>query len=297
MEKDDVSDILRHLSSALLSTERNNLDSCNQVTSTSSIPVQNNINCTEYFSTDGNLSSDVSPMSTDSESCDSESEADMDYQEELLSRMRYYGQYENSMPSTPSKKPHLSAPISNSTPEASSTMIEDCTQSMLRNNQRRKSRSEPLASSTMMEDLLAEVQCQTESDSDQSFVVWSIENTETASLKYYYNRYFGLHESDLSDSDSSESELSTGLWMHTKADLSTLFNADDSFTLSSDSEIMAFDMLNGNGTLPRTSTCTDLEKAAAGKKEKKKSKGKLPGTKLWWMIRSIKKSLTKKTTK
>ncbi|CAG2249942.1 unnamed protein product [Mytilus edulis] len=213
--KDDVTmgTVLRHLSAALLSSQKNDLDTSSHAAKeqTRTDIIRYNINSTECFSIDANDNDTISQMSTDSEPCDSDDqpELEIDYEEELLSRMLYYGQLKNSeVPRTPTES--ISVPVSSSTPLASSTMIEDCSESTIRNNRRRKSRSTPLASSTMMEDLIADIKEQNqEPTSSGSIVTWSIDNsTNTASLKEYYHRYFGVDSND-SDSESDTTDMST----------------------------------------------------------------------------------------
>ncbi|XP_052065847.1 uncharacterized protein LOC127705561 [Mytilus californianus] len=185
-------------------------------------------------------------MSTDLEPCDSDdqSEPEIDYEEELLSRILYYGQYENSEAAVPPAKT-ISVPPSSSTPLASSTMIEDCSESILRNNRSRKNRSTPLASSTMMEDLIADIQQHNqETTSSGSIMTWSIDNsTNTASLKEHYHRYFNV-DSNNSYSDSDTTGMS--------ARLSSTFNSDDSFSSDDDSEVTSSEFWNRNRHLPRT---------------------------------------------
>ncbi|CAC5388349.1 unnamed protein product [Mytilus coruscus] len=264
--------VLRHLSAALFSSKKNNLDTSSHATKkqTKTDVVRNNINSTECFSTDGNDNDTISQMSTDSEPCDSDdqSEPEIDYEEELLSRMLYYGQFENlEAAATPAKKDSVAA--SSSTPLASSTMIEDCSESTLRNNRRRKNRSTPLASSTMMEDLVADIQQQTQvTTSSGSIVTWSIDNsTNTASLKEYYNRYFGV------DSNDSYSETDT-TGMSTR--LSSTFNSDDSFSSDDDSEVTSSEFWNRNRHFPRTSTSDNLNEMTNNPSPLKNSQKKTP---------------------
>ncbi|XP_076116799.1 uncharacterized protein LOC143084275 [Mytilus galloprovincialis] len=299
LKKDDLAmeTVLRHLSAALLSSQKNNLDTSSHATKkqTETDVVRNNINSTECFSTDTNDNDSVSQMSTDLEPCDSDdqSELEIDYEDELLSRMLYYGQFENlETPATPAKK--NSIPASSSTPLASSTMIENCLASTLRNNRRRKNWSTPLASSTMMEDLIADIQQQNqETTSSGSIVTWSIDNsTNTASLKEYYHRYFGVDSKD-SDSKSDTTDMSTRL--------SSTFNADDSFSSDDDSEVTSSDYWNGNHHYPRTSTSVNLNKMTNDPSplkngQKKTSKSKQPVSKLLFFIRGIKRNLTRKTS-
>ncbi|CAG2253476.1 unnamed protein product [Mytilus edulis] len=296
LEKDDVAmgTVLRHISAALLSSQKNNLDTSSHAvkkqTETDFIP--NNINSSECFSINAN---DINTTSSDLEPCDSDdqSELEIDYEEELLSRMLYYGQYENSEAAAPKAEKH-SAPAPSSTPLASSTMIEDCSESTIRNNRRRKSRSTPLASSTMMEDLIADIKEQNqETTSSGSIVTWSIDNsTNTASLKEYYHRYFGVDSND-SYSESDTTDMSTRL--------SSTFNADDSFSSDDDSDISPSEFWNRNRHLPRTSTSVDLNKitnnpAPLKTCQKKNSKGRQPVSKLLFFIRGIKRNITRKTS-
>ncbi|VDH92772.1 Hypothetical predicted protein [Mytilus galloprovincialis] len=296
LEKDEVAigTVLRHLSAALLSSQKNNLDTSSlavkKQTETDFIP--NNINSSECFSINAN---DINTTSSDLDPCDSDdqSEPEIDYEEELLSRMLYYGQYENSEAAAPKAEKH-SAPAPSSTPLASSTMIEDCSESTIRNNRRRKNRSTPLASSTMMEDLIADIKEQNqETTSSGSIVTWSIDNsTNTASLKEYYHRYFGV-DSNNSCSDSDTTGMSTRL--------SSTLNSEDSFSSDDDSDISPSDFWNRNGHLPRTSTSVDLNKitnntAPLKTCQKKNSKGRQPVSKLLFFIRGIKKNITRKTS-
>ncbi|CAC5372554.1 unnamed protein product [Mytilus coruscus] len=298
LEKDDVAigTVLRHLSAALLSSQRNNLDTSSLAAKkqTDTDFIRNNINSSECFSIDAN---DIDTSSTDLEPCDSDdqSEPEIDYEEELLSRMLYYGQYENSETAVPPAKT-ISVPASSSTPLASSTMIEDCSESTLRNNRRRKNRSTPLASSTTMKDLIEDIQQQnqeTRAANHGSIVTWSIENSaNTASLKEYYNRYFGDYSNDsYSDSDT------TGM----SARLSSTFKFDDSFSSDDDSEVTSSDSWNRYRHLPRTSTTANLNEMTANQSplkncQKKNSKSRQPVAKLLFFIRSIKKNITRKTS-
>ncbi|CAC5417949.1 unnamed protein product [Mytilus coruscus] len=296
LEKDDAAmgTVLRHLSAALLSSQKNNLDTSSLATKkqTETDFIPNNINSSECFSIDAN---DIDTSSTDLNPCDSDdqSEPEIDYEEELLSRMLYYGQYENSDAVIPPAKTN-SVPASSSTPLASSTMIEDCSESALRNNSRRENRSTPLAASTMMEDLIADVQQQTQvTTSSGSIVIWSIDNsTNTASLKEYYNRYFDV------DSNDSYSETDT-TGMSTR--FSSTFNSDDSFSSDEDSEVTSSDFWNRNGHLPRTSTSANLNEMTNNPSplnncQKKNSKSKQPVSKLLFFIRGIKRNITRRTS-
>lgn len=288
---------LHQLSEVFLSVQKNNLNISKK---TNDHNYQTTVSHNISYSTDGNDidSVDDSPILIDSESCDSDdqSEPDMDYQKELLSRMMYYGEYENSEISTSiSKKPEV--PADESTPLASSTMVKDCSKSMVRNNTRRKDRSTPLASSTMMEDLLAEIEAnqpEEQTTTDGSILTWSIDdNTETNSLQQYYKRHFDVSSYDWSTSDC---ELSTGFWMGTDADLST----SDSLTSTYDSEITSTEIYNSNCKFPRTSTSCDLLRNTGNKaandvdEQKKRQNGKQPISRLLFLIRTIKKNLTKK---
>lgn len=293
--------VLHQLSEVVLSVQENNLN----ISKTTKdheyqIAVPHNIS----YSADGNDIDlgDDSPMSIDSESCDSDdqSEPDMDYQKELLSRMMYYGKYENSEISTPISK-KLEVLAVESTPLASSTMIKDCSKSMMRNNTRRKDRSTPLASSTMMEDLLAEIEAnhpEEATTTDGSILTWSLDDsTETNSLQQYYNRHFDVSSYDLSTSDS---ELSTGFWMDTDADLSTIFSTSDSLSTTYDSGMTSTEIYNSHCKYPRTSTSCDLLRDTGSKfandvdEQKKRPNGKQPISRLLFLIRTIKKNLTKK---
>ncbi|CAC5372540.1 unnamed protein product [Mytilus coruscus] len=300
LEKDEVvmETVLKHLSAALLSSQKNNLDTPSHATKkqTQTDFIRNNINLTECVSTDGNDYDTSLPMSTDSEPCDSDdqSEPEIDYEKELLSRMLYYGQYENSEAAAHPADKLNSIPVSSSTPLASSTMMKDCSESTLRNNRRRKNRSTPLASSTMMEDLIADIQQQnqeTGSANPGSIVTWSIDNsTNTASLKEYYNRYYGVDSND-SYSDSDTTGMSTRL--------SSKFNF--SFSSDDDSEVTSSDFWNRNGHLPRTSTSVNLNEMTNNPSplkncKKKTTKSKQPVSKLLIFIRGIKKNITRRTS-
>ena len=286
--------VLRHLSAALLSSQKNNLDTSSHATKeqTETDFIRNNINSSECFSIDAN---DINTTCTELEPCDShdQSEPEVDYEEELLSRMLYYGQYENSEAAVLPAKTN-SVPASSSTPLASSTMIEDCSESTLRNNRRHKNRSTPLASSTMMEDLIADIQQQNQkTDSSGSIVTWSIDNsTNTASLKEYYHRYFGVDSND-SYSESDPTGISTRL--------SSTLNADDSFSSEDDSEVTSSDFWNRNRYLPRTSTSVNLNEMTNDPSplkngQKKTTKSKQPVSKLLFFIRGIKRNITKRTS-
>ncbi|CAC5385365.1 unnamed protein product [Mytilus coruscus] len=257
--------VLRQLSTALLSTQKNNLDTPSYATKkqTETYVIRNNINSLEFFSTEGNDIDTYSPMSTDSEPCDSDDqpEPQLDYEEELLSRRIYYDQYKNSEATTPKAKKN-SVPASASTPLASSTMMKDCSKSALRNNRGSKNRSNPIASSTMMEDLIDEVQHQhhgTCAANTGSVVTWSIDNSiKTALLEDFYNIYF-------------------------------------------DSEGTSTDFYNRNGHLPRSSTCINLCKMTDNQSrnnncQKKNSKCRQPVSKLLIFIRGIKRNLTRRTS-
>lgn len=292
---------LHQLSEVFLSVQKNNLDISKK---TKDHNYQTTVSHNIRYSTDGNdiNSDDESPISIDSESCDSDDqpEPDMDYQKELLSRMMYYGEYENSEISTPiSKKPEV--PAGESTPLASSTMIKDCSKSMVRNNTRRKNRSTPLASSTMMEDLLADIEAnhpEEQTTTDGSILTWSIDDsTETKSLQQYYKRHFDVSSYDWSTSDG---ELSTGFWTGTDADLSTIFSTSDNLFSTYDSEMTSSEIYNSNCKFPRTSTSCDLLRNTGSKatsdvdEQKKIPNGKQPISRLLFLIRTIKKNLTKK---
>ncbi|VDI19946.1 Hypothetical predicted protein [Mytilus galloprovincialis] len=299
LDKDDVAmgTVLIHLSAALLSSQKNNLDTSSHATKelTQKDVIRNNINSSECFSTDANDNDTIFQMSTDSEPFDSDdqSEPEIGYEEELLSRMLYYGQFENlEAAATPAKT--NSVQTSSCTPLASSTMIEDCSESTLRNNRRRKNRSTPLASSTMMEDLIADIKQQNqETDSSGSIITWSIDNSiNTASLKEYYHRYFGVDSND-SDSESDTTDMSTRL--------SSTFNADDSFSSDDDSEVTSSDYWNGNHHYPRTSTSVNLNEMTNDPSplkngQKKTTKSKQPVSKLLFFIRGIKRNITRKTS-
>ncbi|CAC5386991.1 unnamed protein product [Mytilus coruscus] len=146
---------LTPLSVALLSIQKNNLDTSSHATTKHSETdvIRNNINSTECFSIDENNIVTSSPMSTDSEPYDSDdqSKPDIVYEEELPSRRIY-------------------------------------------NGQRRKNQSTPLASATMLEDLIAEVQQQhheTYAANHRSVVTWSIDNSnDSYSESYNSNEFF-----------------------------------------------------------------------------------------------------------
>ncbi|CAC5417950.1 unnamed protein product [Mytilus coruscus] len=301
LEKDAVimETVLRHLSAAFLSSQKNDLDTSSLAAKkqTETGVFRNNIDSSYCFSIDANDIDTTSLMATDLEPCDSDdqSEPEIDYEEELLSRMLYYGQFENSEAEATSAKKN-SVPASTATPLASSTMIEDCSESTLRNNGRRKNRSTPLASSTMMEDLIADIQQQnqeTRATNPESIVTWSIENsTNTASLKEYYNRYFGVDSND----SYSESDT-TGM----SSRLSSTFNSNDSFSSDKDSELTSSDFWNRNGHLPRTSTSANLNEMTNNPSplnncQKKKSNSKQPLSKLLFFIRGIKRNITRRTS-
>ncbi|CAC5372539.1 unnamed protein product [Mytilus coruscus] len=290
LEKDDVAmgTVLRHLSAALLSSQKNNLDTSSLAAKkqTATDFIRNNIDLSECFSIDAN---DIDTSSTEPCDSDDQSEPEIDYEEELLSRMLYYGQYENSEAAAPPAEKN-SVPAASSTPLASSTMIEDRYESTLRNNRRRKNRSTPLASSTMIEDLIADIQQQnqeTRATNPGSIVTWSIDNsTNTATLKEYYNRYFGV------DSNDSYSESTR---------LSSTFNSNDSFSSDEDSEVTSSDFWNRNGHLPRTSTSANLNEMTNNTSplnncHKKNANSKQPLSKLLFFIRGIKKNITRRTS-
>ncbi|VDI14631.1 Hypothetical predicted protein [Mytilus galloprovincialis] len=207
--------VLREFSTALLSSQKNNLDTPCHATKkqTKSYNLQNNSYSSECCSTEGN-DNDISLLIlTDSESRDKDdqSEPELDYEEELLSRRIYYDQYENSEATTPKAKRN-SIPASVSTPLASSTMIDDCSKSALRNNRRRTKRSNPIISSTMMEDLIDEVQKQhheTCAANTGSVVTWSIDNSiKTESLEDFYNIFSDLETENQSRNNNCQKKNS-----------------------------------------------------------------------------------------
>jgi hypothetical protein len=137
----------------------------------------------------------------------------------------------------------------------------------------------------MMEDLLADIEAnhpEEQTTTDGSILTWSIDDsTETKSLQQYYKRHFDVSSYDWSTSDG---ELSTGFWTGTDADLSTIFSTSD----------------NLFSTFPRTSTSCDLLRNTGSKatsdvdEQKKIPNGKQPISRLLFLIRTIKKNLTKK---